>query len=782
MRRSGPALSSGSTGELRLSQLLGATMTRDESNGRALPARITAFAASILAVSLSLGFLAFAGGLAASGGASMAVNYWNALPETLPLNVALPQHTVLLDRNGEEFARFYSENRIDVKPEAISPNFTQALLATEDARFYDHGPIDPQGTLRAALHNTTGAETQGASTITQQLVQNILLNNARDQTEKSVAVGTTYGDKLRELKYAVGLEKSLTKPQILNMYSNTVFFGNSAYGVEAAARVYFNRTAWTLTRAQGALLVGLLRGPAVYDPFVHPEAAKNRRDTVLGRLAAVGTIGPEELSAAQAEPLGLNRGSLPSGCAKSKYPFYCALVRDEILTDPAFGATAEAREDRLSRGGMILQTALDPAVMAAAQESVTNALGNTNRAALGTAVIKPGTGQIVAIAQNREWGSGDGKTQIIYADSPFQVGSSMKPITLATALEQGIPVTTRLNADSPYRSQTLDSPDGGFINYGNISYGTVDARQAIKMSLNTYFIRLIERTGVLPVADMAARLGITTLPRTGPNAIKGQEASLTLGAYEISPIEMANAYAAFIGGGISCKPSTIVSGMRADSRAKIETPKPDCHQAIAPAVANTVADTLRQPLTQGGTLGELGGLDGREAGAKTGTTNDFAANWIVGFTPQYSTAVWLGDPRGGNQYPLDSVSAFGREYHNLTGSEVAAPVWKTIMNRIHAGLPAIPLPKSDDAASSATTAKAVPDLRGLSADDAITLLVQNNLTPAISSATAAANPLYGAGVVVSQTPAPGSSFGYKQVVDVTLSAGSQTALTIPAKR
>ncbi|HEX9229781.1 MAG TPA: penicillin-binding transpeptidase domain-containing protein, partial [Arthrobacter sp.] len=399
-----------------------------------------------------------------------------------------------------------------------------------------------------------------------------------------------------------------------------------------------------------------------------------------------------------------------------------------------------------------------------------------------TAVVKPGTGQIIAIAQNRDWGNGDGQTQVIFADSAFQVGSSMKPITLATALEQGIPVTTKLNSDSPYRPQALDAPEGGFINYGGVSYGSVDARQAIKMSMNTYFVRLIERTGVLPVADMATRLGVTSLPRTGANAIKGQEASLTLGAYEISPIEMANAYSVFIGGGIACRPSTIISGTRADSGDKIETPNPDCHQAIAPAVANTVADALRQPFTPGGTLGELGGLDGREAGAKTGTTNDFAANWIVGFTAQYASAVWLGDPRGGNQYPLDVVHAYGREYRNLTGSEVAAPVWKDLMTRISAGLPVVPLPKGDDAASSATTAKAIPDIRGLTVNDAVTLLMQNDLIPKIALTAAPANPLYGKDVVVNQVPAPGSSYGYKQSVDITLSAGSETSIQIPAKK
>jgi membrane peptidoglycan carboxypeptidase len=245
---------------------------------------------------------------------------------------------------------------------------------------------------------------------------------------------------------------------------------------------------------------------------------------------------------------------------------------------------------------------------------------------------------------------------------------------------------------------------------------------------------------------------------------------------------MAKAYAVFIGGGIACRPSTITSGIRADSREKIETPNPDCHQAISPAVANTVADTLRQPFAPGGTLGELGGLSGREAGAKTGTTNDYAANWIVGFTPQYSSAVWLGDPRGGNQYPLDVVHAYGREYRNLTGSEVAAPVWKDLMTRISAGLPSAPLPKGDDAAGSATTAKAIPDIRGLSVNDAVTLLMQNDLTPKVAPTPAPASPLYGKEVVVSQVPAPGSPYGYKQGVEITLSAGSETAVRIPDKK
>lgn len=758
-------------------QLLELSMQDEESTKRPPGVRLGAFIASALLVSMT-GLLAAPVGMLAAGAVGTAIDYWNKLPSEISLDVALPQHTVLLDKNSKEFARFFSENRIDVKLSEISPAFTDALLATEDARFYTNGPIDVPGAVRATINNASSAPAQGASGITQQLVKNLLVA----QSGETVLPSRDLHTKLQELKYAAGLEKKLTKDHILEMYSNTVFFGNGAYGIEAASRVYFDTSAKNLTLTQGATLAGILKGPAAYDPFTNPDGARGRRDTALSRLAVTDKITDTEAATAAAEPLGVKKGTLANGCASSIYPYYCSLVRDEILTDHAFGATAEARAEKLSRGGMTLTTALDPAAMASAQNAVTGALGNDNRAALATAVIQPGTGQIAAIAQNRAWGSGPGQTQIVYAKAPFQVGSSMKPITLATALEQGIPATTKLNANSPYTSTTLDSPPGGFINYGGYSWGTVDARRAIQLSLNIYFIRLIERTGVLPVADMAARLGVTSLPRTGPNAIKGQEASLTLGAYEISPLEMANAYAVFAADGMACRPVAVTSGIRADDGAKINAPDPECHQAIAPAVAHTVADILKMPFTGDGTLAAMAGLPGREAGAKTGTTNDFAANWIVGLVPQYATAVWLGDPRGGTQYPLTKVHAYGRDYFNLTGSEVAGPVWKDIMTHLTAGLPAIPLPKADDVATSSSTARTVPDVRGLAISEAETLLLQNNLTPDIAEKTADPNPLLAKGIVTDQTPAAGSTFSYREKVSITLSQGSDTTIKPPEQK
>lgn len=743
-------------------------------------ARVAAFVGVVAACAVGFSAMVAApAAFSASAVTESAIGYWDSLPTDLPLDQALPQHTILLDKDGKEFARFFSENRIDVPLKSIAPVFTEALVATEDARFYEHGGIDGIGIVRATVSNVRGGSRQGASTLTQQLVQNILLSNARTATEESVARGDSYADKLRELKYAVALDERYTKDEILESYSNAVYFGNTAYGVEAASKIYFNTTAAKLTLPQAATLVGIVKGPSVYDPVAHPKAATDRRNTVISRLETTGKIDAAAAEAARNTPLTLHRGTIPSGCSKSAYPYYCSLVKGEILSNPAFGKTKELREQRFTRGGMTLTTALDRKAMDAAARDVTAALGNDNRAALGTATIVPGTGKISSIAQNRDWGTGPGQTEMIYAGQPFQVGSAMKPIVLATALEQGIPASTRLSASAFYTPTGLDAPPGGFSNYGNNDYGVLDARGALRLSSNTYFIRLIEKTGVLPVADMAARLGIESLPRSGPRAINGHEASLALGAYEITPLEMANAFSVFAGKGIACNPVSIVSGIRTDTRAKIPVSDPDCHQAIAPAVADTVADALRYPLSPGGSIGTLGGLAGRDAGAKTGTTNDYMANWTVGITPQFSTAIWLGDPRGAAQYPLTELQAYGRTFYNLTGSEVAAPVWKKIMEDIHTGLPARALPRANDAATSISTAHMVPDVRGLNVEQAVTALIRSGITPTVNPDTAAANPLYPSGIVVEQSPAPGSSFGYRQQAALTLSQGSNTALAIP---
>jgi membrane peptidoglycan carboxypeptidase len=704
---------------------------------------------------------------AATNVATRVTDVWESFPAELPPATALPQHTVLLDKNGNEYARFYSENRIEVGFEQISPTFINALVATEDSRFYEHNGVDVRGITRAAVKNFQDDKvTEGGSTITQQLVQNILISNAATDEEKAVAEGTTYEAKLREAKYAINLEKKMSKEEILTSYSNAVFLGNRAYGVQAGARVYFNTDAASLTVPQSAMLVALLRSPIEYDPFVYPDVALGRRNLVIDRMATTGYITADEAAAAKATPIELNRGEVPTGCATSPYPYYCALVRDELLNNTAFGATPEQRQETLRRGGMTLTTALDPAAADAGQRAVVAALGNDNRVAAGAAVIVPGTGHIAAVAENRTWD----QTEIVYAKSAFQTGSVMKPLTLVTALEQGMSLNTKFDANNPYVSRTLDSPKkGGYTNFGKVNHGVIDARTAIRLSVNVYFVKLIEKTGVINVAKMAQRLGVTSLNIDG---MSGREGSFALGTAEISPVDMATVYATFASGGVKCNPVAIIGAVRSTTGAALPVPATDCHQEIDSTVAAQMNDVMQGPF-RGGTLSGVGGLPGRQVGGKTGTTDENSANWTVGMTPQYSTAVWVGDPRGGVQYPLKRVQAYGRTISNTTGSSIAGPIWKSIMVDVHAGLPAARFPAADASIKAVDPDEQVPNVRGLSATDAVARLQAAGFAPEIAADLAPDDGIARPDIVMGQSPTPGNGAPDGKVV-LTLSFGSTT--------
>jgi len=654
---------------------------------------IAALAMIVISALIGAGFAALAtpAVIAATSTTQKVTDLWADFPSELPIAAALPQHVVLLDKDGAEFARFYSENRIPVTFEQISPNFANALIATEDSRFYQHSGVDFAGIARALVKNLENDNrVEGASTITQQLVQNILISNARDDAEREVAKGDTYESKIREVKYAVNLEKTMTKQQILATYSNAVYFGNLAYGVEAASRVYFSTDAASLTVPQAALLVGVLQSPTRYDPYAQPEAAQQRRDQVIGRMVDEGYLTAEDAAAAVATPIQLQRGETPSGCATSAYAYYCAVVRDELVSNVAFGATVEERQETLRRGGLTITTALDRGASDAATRAVTEALGNANRVGSAVAVVVPGTGHIAAVAENRTWD----QTQFVFATSQFPPGSVMKPLTLVTALEQGLPMSTKFTANGPYFSKVLDSPKKGYTNFGNAQLGSIDARSAIRQSVNIYFVKMIEKTTVLSVVDMARRLGITTINTDADvaGAVGPRTGSFALGTTDVKPVEMANVYATFAAGGIKCNPIAIVSAVRTTTGEAVATPAPDCHQEISPAIAAQMADALQGTFQGGGTLAGVGRLPGRETAGKTGTTDDSAANWTVGMTPQFATAVWVGDPLGGFQYPLTRVQAYGRNYYKPTGSSIAGRIWKAVMVDLHVGLPAVPFP------------------------------------------------------------------------------------------
>ncbi len=365
------------------------------------------------------------------------------------------QTSTMLAADGTRIASFYSENRTVVRLSQMSPRVRQAIVAIEDARFYQHGAVDPRGLLRAAVNDVTGGGTQGASTLTQQYVKNLLLQQAQasgDAGAVEAATAPTIARKLREVRLAIGLEQQLTKDEILAGYLNIVYFGEDAYGIEAASERYFGVHASRLTLPQAALLAGIVQEPVADDPLVHPTAAKARRDVVLKAMHDENMITAGEYAAAVRSRVRITGHPLPNGCATAgREGFFCEAVVRSLQTDPEFAALGATPADRLtaiSREGLVIRTTLDPGTQAAAEQAVDAKVPQRDRSGLAAAAVtvEPGTGKVVAMAQDRTYSvtPGRGRTSVNYATDAalggatgFQTGSSFKPFTLATWLDQG---------------------------------------------------------------------------------------------------------------------------------------------------------------------------------------------------------------------------------------------------------------------------------------------------------------------------------------------------------
>lgn len=711
------------------------------------------------------------------GGTIMTVRgaseYVDSLPSRLP-DTAAPQRSTILAADGSKIADFYSENRLPVSIDKVAPVMQEAIVAIEDSRFYAHHGMDIHGTLRAVLSNVFGSRTQGGSTLTQQYVKNVLLNDAStDQERARVTSRTSYLRKLQEARYAVALEKKTSKKQILQDYLNITYFGDGAYGIWAASRHFFSVSSDQLTLPQAALLAGLAQSPTKYNPVRHPEAALARRNTVLGRMQQLGLITEAERDQALTAPLKLRLSDPRNGCTGVEFAFYCQWVREQLQRDPAFGTTPEQRQERLYRGGMTIHTALVPRDQRIAQTAVDRALGRGNKIAAASVTVQPGTGKVVAMATNRTFGSKRDQTEVLLPTRPaYQPGSNMKPFTLATALEQGYDISTVYNAPYAYFPKTMNAPSGGFKNSESAATGPLNASQAIWRSSNTFFVHLEEQVGVLKVADMAGRLGITSLPRTGRDKITSRDGSLTLGTYEVSPVQLAGAYASFAAHGVHCDPIAITSITDAHNR-QIDVPSAHCHQAISSGVADTVA-SIMQGTIDGPDSARTGAAMtiGRPAAGKTGTTENNAAVWFSGFTPQYATSVWVGDPRGGFKYPLIGFYANGRYISRAYGSLVAGPIWKEVMSGIHQNKPVRQFPPADPATAAGESLLA-PDVRGLSVEQAIQVVAANGFRVRIAGNRAPFDPLFDPDRVASTSPAPGVPIPFDGAVTLTLTFGSK---------
>ncbi|CAN5492898.1 transglycosylase domain-containing protein [soil metagenome] len=623
------------------------------------------------------------------------------LPQELETG-ALAQRTTILDTDGNVIASVYDENRINVSLNQVNRTMVKALLSIEDYRFYEHGALDVKGTLRALFTNAAASGVvQGGSTITQQLVKLTLLGQANGKKERAAVTDDTYARKLRELRYAIALENVHTKDWILERYLNTAYFGDGAYGVQAAAKHYFNVDAKKLNLNQSAILAGLVQSPGAFDPTVYPERTIERRDVVLDRMAQLSVIGQKRADKTKSMGLRLRIQPVSNGCFESEAPFFCSYAMAYLMQDKRLGANAKERKRLIYSGGLTIHTTVDLRFQKAADASVQSHVYKENRAIGALAMVQPLTGEVKAIAQSRPMGldKDKGYTFLNYVvprkygkANGFQPGSTFKAFVLAAAINQHIPLNRQIVApaqislpensfrtcDGFYQSSQTWDPrnfDGKTATY--------DLYSGTRNSVNTFFAQLEQRTGICEPYQLARSMGVQLTDRSHEMV-----PSFTLGVADVSPLEMAEAYATFAGRGVHCDSRPITSIDDANGN-EIRTYPAACSRVMPEKTADAVNDVLRGVQENGG-FGDNAGiaLDDRDDAGKTGTTTGSLSVWFVGYTPELATAaVVAGADVNGNQITLDGQTLGPSTVYSAAGSTTAGPIWGDAMKAVAQYLP-----------------------------------------------------------------------------------------------
>lgn len=554
-----------------------------------------------------------------------------------PSAFRVAQPTRIYSADGKLLARLYLENRIIVPYDTIAQGVKDGVVAVEDERYYQHRGVDLVGVARAAVKDViAGGVEEGASTITQQYVRNTVLSHEQ--------FDVTFARKVREIYVARELEKRKSKDEILNLYLNTVYFGEGAYGAEAAARTYFAKSAKDLTLAEAAMLAGLPQAPSRLDPYDNPEGALTRRTEVLGAMLDNGYITREEHDAAKDEPVKLGRmKEPPDGIYQAHY--FVAHVK-KVLQQ-------EYDQAIVFRGGLKVYTTLDTKRQKYAEDAVFGSLNRAGDPDCSLVSIDPRNGHVVAMVGGRDFSRNKFN---LATQGRRQPGSAFKTFVLVTALEQGMPPNRYIDGSSPAVIQTGGRPwrvTGG-------SGGYITMETATRNSVNAAYARLIKEVGPDKVAITAKRMGITTkIPAYY---------SIALGSQNVTCLEMASAYGTLATNGVHYEPSFITRVLDADDQTVFEE-KPKGRQALTPAIAYAATRILKGVIT-GGTARSAN--IGRPAAGKTGTSQDHRDAWFVGYTPQLVTAVWVGYYQ--REIPMYTVHGI-RGY----GGKVAAPIWARYM-------------------------------------------------------------------------------------------------------
>ncbi|MGM9471544.1 transglycosylase domain-containing protein [Pseudarthrobacter sp. YS3] len=684
-------------------------------------------------------------GSAASG----SIDFFDTLPAELQVDPP-SQSTRILAADGSLIANLYEENRTKVSLDQISPFMKKAIIAVEDSRFYEHGGVDTTGILRALVSTARGNK-QGASTITQQYVNNVLNSNlaaeGKDADIKLNGVNKGVGDKLREMKLAIALEKEFSKEQILEGYLNIVFFNRDAYGIEAASKFFFSTTAKDLTLPQAALLAGLVNSPSAFDPITNPENAKQRRDLVLGLMLNQKKITQAEHDAAVATPVEPKVTPSRQGCAyASTAPYFCDYVLHLLLNNPAYGADLEERTNAVFRGGLTITTTLDVNAQKVAQaESDAAAGANPDNWGASIVSVQPNSGKILNMAQNTSFLPVEGKfnqSQNFNVDKldkdgndlnglgGFQPGSTMKPFTFAEWLNEGKSMNTNINAsvrkypqNFPWKntcpdptvgwydsrvsgSFDLQNSDEGYYRNMTVLYGLMN-------SINTATFASAAQVDLCGIQKIVDAVGIHAGLPSGNDPhpqVKMTTLGNLIGSTQTAPLTMASAFATFANDGKYCEPIAITSVID-QTGAQLPAQSSSCRDAVKPEVARGVAYAMQEVLNGGsGALIQprLSTKTNFPVAAKTGTNDTNGSTWVVGYTTGVATAAWFGDPLGDQLRPGRNLTINGKKYESIDGYMIAGPMFSKYMAQIAPAYGTNPFPAPPTNMVNGTPARTTP--------------------------------------------------------------------------
>ncbi|MCU1639409.1 MAG: penicillin-binding protein [Microbacteriaceae bacterium] len=727
--------------------------------------------------------------------ANSTVGIFEDLPDYVTINQQSQRNTLYGLQGGAQvpFAQVYNQNREEVPWESVSQHVKDAAIAAEDERFYEHGGVDLAGIVRAAVTNVTSDDTQGASTLSQQLVKNLLIMDALNKPTKeeqdeayAEAQAPTLDRKLREAKLAIGLEKRYTKQEILLGYLNIAGFGGNTYGIESAAQQYYSTNAASLTPAQSASLIAIVQSPNANNPGYPENWERNqvRRDAILGNMLEQKMLTQEQYDEAIATPVNETTIVLStpnSGCLyASAARFFCDYVVRNVPNFEALGDNEEERAENWKKGGYDVYTTIDLDQQANAEAQLAKyAPADEARFQLGAAAstVQVGTGQIRVMAQNKNYNvdaSDPTGTSVNFntdqeygASTGFQSGSAYKLFTLVNWLQNGHGL--REIVDGSPRSYTLPADCYGsksylFKNDRNTNPGRVDVMRATSASVNAAFANMASKLDLCDIRDTAASMGM--------HRADGRELqvnpTMILGTDEVAPLSVANAYATVAGGGILCQPIAVDKFVAPDGTELVGQAS-ECSQAIAPEVAAGAATALEGVMRSGGTGARANPLDGTPLIGKTGTA-DAVHTFLATASMKLATAVWVGNIQGSQDLRKTTVA-------RMNGGDLRYAIMKPILAALNAsphGVDAGEFPEAP-AALVRGSSQAVPSVVGQTLAQAESLIESLGLNFRDGGTVPSELP---AGRVVSTNPGTGTLVSKGTTVEVMTSDGTLAA-TMP---